>query len=90
MPYTFNTTIAVHPHAMGHVIGKNGSIIKRIRKECDVQIYNTPYSEHQTKPVSLTIEGKSRFAIHQALYQIDHQIAISSEWCKKNGVSYQV
>ena len=86
MTYTF--TIFIHPHAMGHVIGKRGSIINRIRRECNVIINNTPYSEHQKYHVKMVIEGESIDDIDQAIYQIDHQIAISNQWCRNNGVAY--
>lgn len=87
---TYHATIPIHPHAMGHVIGKRGSIINRIRKECNVITTNTPYSEHQENPVKMRIEGYTRNAVQQAIFQIDHQIAISNQWCRNNGVDYRL
>ena len=88
MVYPFCATIFVHPHAMGHVIGRHGRIINRIRRECSVVTFNKKYSEHQNKPVRITIKGYSRNSIQQAIFQIDHQVAISNEWCRTNGISY--
>jgi hypothetical protein len=73
---------------MGHVIGKRGTTIKRIRRECSVVLRNTPYTEYQKIPVKMSIKGYTRDAVQQAIYQIEHQIAINNAWCKKNGVEY--
>lgn len=85
---TFTFKYFIHPHAMGHVIGNRGSIINRIRRECNVITFNPPYSEHQKDDVVLTIEGNTIDEIEQAIYQIEHQIAISNEWCRNNDVAY--
>ena len=53
---TYHATIPIHPHAMGHVIGKRGSVINRIRSECNVVTTNTPYNEDQETPVKMKIE----------------------------------
>ena len=87
MTNTYTTTIKIPPHAMGHVIGKHGSIIKRIRDECNVTTRNPPYSEYQDNDIMMTIYGYSRNAIQQAIFQIDHQIAISNAWCKNNNMN---
>ena len=88
MTFRFSATIDIHPSAMGHIIGKRGYIIKRIRKECGVVTFNPPYTENQRNMVKMTIEGKSRNAVQQAIFQMDHQIAISNRWCRNNGVEY--
>ena len=89
MTNSFHATIPIHPHHMGHVIGKEGSNIRRIRKQCNVVTFNPPYGEHQKEHVKLTIEGNTRNDVQQAIFQIDHQIAISSAWCRNNGMEYQ-
>ena len=86
MAYRFNTTIAVPSHAMGHIIGRFGETIRRIRSECGVVTYNEHYHPYQAEPVRFTIAGNSRNAIQQAIFQIDHQIAISKQWCRMNGI----
>lgn len=88
MTFPFSATIDVHPHAMGHVIGKRGSVINRIRDECGVVTFNPPYNENQHNMVKMTIEGRTRNAVQEAIFQVDHQIAISNQWCRNNGVSY--
>jgi len=90
MNYAFNTTIIVPSHAMGHVIGRFGQTIRRIRTECGIVTYNEHYHPYQEKPVKMKIAGNTRYAIQQAIFQIDHQIAISSEWCRKNGINYRL
>ena len=86
MAYRFNTTIVVPSHAMGHVIGRFGQTIRRIRTECGVVTFNEHFHPYQSQPVRLTLEGNSRNAIQQAIFQIDHQIAISTQWCRMNGI----
>jgi predicted RNA-binding protein YlqC (UPF0109 family) len=85
---TYHITIDIHPTAMGHVIGKRGTTIERIRRECNVVTRNTPYTGHQKIPVKMRIEGYTRDAVQEAIFQIDHQVAISNTWCKNNGVEY--
>lgn len=85
---TYHVTIDIHPSAMGHVIGKRGTTIKRIRRECSVVSRNTPYTQHQKIPVKMSIKGYTRDAVQQAIYQIEHQIAINNAWCMKNSVKY--
>lgn len=85
---TFTFKLFIHPHAMGHIIGKGGSIIKRIQRECNVITNNTSYWEGQKYHVEMTIEGNTTDEIDQAIYQIEHQIAISNEWCRNNNVAY--
>ena len=89
MPGVYTFKLFIHPSAMGHVIGRRGTIINRIRSECNVVTFNTPYYETQKNYVEMTIEGHTKDAIDQAVYQIDHQVAISNEWCKNNGMEYQ-
>ena len=90
MTYAYTTTISIHPSAMGHVIGKRGVVINRICNECNVVTNNTRLSECQKTLVIMTINGHTRDAVQQALYQIDHQIAISNEWCRNNGVDHRL
>jgi len=86
MAYRFNTTISVPSHAMGHIIGRDGQTIHRIRNECGVVTYNEQYHPYQSQPVNLSIAGNSRNAIQQAIFQIEHEIAISNHWCRMNGI----
>ena len=88
MVYEYQATILIHPHAMGHVIGYGGTTIQRITQECEVVTINETFSEHQQHPVRMTIKGIRRDAVQQAIFRIDEQIAISNEWCKKNGIAY--
>ena len=69
------TTISVHPDHMSHIIGKNGSNIRKICEECHVTMFNPPYVKNQKNHVNLTIEGRTHYAIHQALYRIERYIA---------------
>ena len=88
MVHLFTLTTHIHPSAMGHVLGKKGKTIRSIREKFNVSTHNTPYSEHQTDYVRITINGLDRDDVQNAIFAIDDLVAISNRWCKKNGISY--
>jgi len=79
--------MSVHRSAMGHVIGRNGVTIQRIRNSNNVVIYNSKFND-DTNYVKFFIKGDSE-DVANALTNIQEQINISNDWCKKNGFLYE-
>ena len=79
--------MSVHRSAMGHVIGRNGVTIQKIRNSNNVVIYNSKFND-DTNYVKFFIKGDSE-DVANALTNIQEQINISNDWCKKNGFLYE-
>ena len=77
-----HTTMRVHRSAVGHVIGRGGSVIKRLKQQHNVRIANTPFTAN-TETVTFCITG-DRDARENAYDDILVLIAASNEWCRKN------
>ncbi len=79
--------MSIHRSAMGHIIGRNGITIRKIRNSNKVTIYNSKY-EDNTDYVIFFIKGESE-NVANAQAKIQEQINISNDWCKQNGHPYE-
>ena len=77
----------IHRSAMGHVVGRNGMTIKRIRQEYDVSTYNTNFGDEKDGYTTFHIKGQLE-SVNKAVKDICNLIEISNEWCKKNNYKY--
>ena len=83
---SYSVNMKVHRSAVGHIIGRNGSTIKRIRRNYRLKSYNTKHTEN-TKYVTFFLEGIEENVLN-AIQEINQLIAISNKWCQENGVEY--